>query len=192
MFIAPEDRIAAIIKSEPLELDGEAYKGQLGGYTEKEIKRICENNPNIKIAENSYQVYCFIEDSITLKIRDQKLLLGKIKEDLAHKIEDETGINLHGYNLELRSNDIKHTYNNHGNDKTEKQRGQRAITAKDILRFVDIVTNYENVIPVPAKGKCLMFLKNINGKAIAITMYASRNKSLTLKTIYISRKKARG
>jgi AraC-like DNA-binding protein len=168
-----------------------AKQHSLVGYTEREIEDRRESK-RIKIAKNSEQVYQFVEDSITLQIKGEKLLLGKISENLARRIEKETNMNLQEYNLELRSDDIKHLINKHGNDKLEKQRGQRAVTAKDILCFADIVTNYEYIILDPKEENYLIFIKNINSRVSAVAMYAHKNKSLSLKTMYISRKKARG
>jgi hypothetical protein len=164
-----------------------AEQHSLVGYTKKEIED-CSGSKRVKVAENGEQVYKFIENATALEIKGEKLLLGKINEDLARKIEDEIGINLLGYNLELRSDDIKHLINKHGNNKMEEQRGQRAVTAEDISHFTDIVTNYEYVIPDSKEKNCLIFLKNINGKVSAVTMYARGNKSLSLKTMYVSRK----
>jgi hypothetical protein len=163
-----------------------AEQHSLDGYTEKEIKDRSGSN-RVKIARDSKQVYKFIEDALVCENKGEKLLLGKVTENLACRIREEININLLGYNLELRSNDIKHAHNRHGNDEVEKLRGQRAVTTEDFLRFVDIVTKYDDVKLDTEERNGLIFQKNINGKSSAVSMYAHGNKSLSLKTMYISR-----
>jgi hypothetical protein len=161
-----------------------AEQHSLDGYSEMEKAKFTAGY-DVDIAENDKQVYQFIVDSIELKIRDKKLLLGKITEALACRIEDEIGINLQGYSLAFYANDIKHAFNRHSNDRAEKRRNppQRAITARDISRFVDIVTEYSSV--KAERYNCVSFQKNINGMATIITVHSCGKRTLSLKTMFI-------
>jgi hypothetical protein len=161
-----------------------AEQHSLYGYTEKEKTRFTEGG-DVDIAETSEQVKQFIEDAIALKNQQRKLLLGKIKDDLAVKIKNETGKNLQGYSLALYSDDIKHAFNEHSDDKLEKLRKppQRAITVEDILRFVDIVVNYNSV--QNERGNCLSFERHINGIVTIITIYTRKKNRLSLKTMFV-------
>jgi len=154
-------------------------------YSEHEVDNLRGSN-KIVIALSDEQVRDFVDKSLTGAFRNKKLLLGKISADLARRIYDKTGIDFNGYNLELRSNEIKHTYKEHGDKKTEFPRGQQAITAEDIAKFSNIVSDFDDVLL--SYYNSLQFIKDINGRTTAVTIYADGNKSITLKTMYKSRK----
>jgi hypothetical protein len=158
-------------------------------YTPQEIKNLA-GNARIKIATSEEHIRSFIDDALISKNRGEKLLLGKIDNELGGRIEYDTGVNLRGYHLELRSNEIKHIILKHGSESTEISRGQRAIIAEDIYNFVDIVTKYDAA--VCARDGSLHFSKNINGKVTAVTVHANKSRSLSLQTMYAGRKKAGG
>jgi len=166
-----------------------AGHNMLDGYTQQEIDKLA-NSKRIHIAQNEEQIHRFVDDAIMSKNCGEKLLLGKIGEDLSGKIEQNTGVNIRGYNLELRSNEIKHLINKHGKEATEAPRGQRAVTAEDVYRFIDIVTKYDTI--ALARDGSLHFSKDITGKITAVTVHASGNKSLSLQTMYVGKKGAGG
>jgi hypothetical protein len=70
-------------------------------------------------------------------------------------------------------------------DIAEKRRNppQRAITARDISRFVDIVTEYNSV--KAERYNCVSFQKNVNGMATIITVHSCGKRTLSLKTMFI-------
>jgi hypothetical protein len=154
-------------------------------YTPQEINNWA-GNKNIHIAKNEGDIRNFVERAICDKDFAGKLLLGKIDNDLAGRIKTETGIDLRDYNLELRAVDIRHIFNKHGSDTTESPRGQRAVTADDIVNFKNIVGNFDNA--VVSADKKLTFIKNANGKVNAITVYANKYRSLSLKTMWVNKK----
>jgi len=170
--------------------DGENYitNGLLDKYTQRERDNLA-GNKRIHIAQNEEQIYCFINDAAARKNSGEKLLAGKIGEHLSNRIEEDTGINLHGYNLELRSDEIRHLIKEHGTEMTELPRGQRAITTGDIYRFIDIVTNY-NAVEL-ARDNSLHFKKDTGGTITAVCLYAGKSKSLSLKTMYAGEKGGR-
>jgi len=169
-----EERIDHIIHASERELAGEAY-------TTREKERI-SNSSRIEIADNETHVRNFVDEAIKGSNKGKKMLLGKVDIDLARRITKATRVNVNKFNLEFRSDDIKHLIKQHGNQSTEEPRGQRAITADDILKFVNIVQNFDTVKATEGNG--LAFTKNINGKITAVTLYADGNKSLSLKTMY--------
>jgi hypothetical protein len=163
-----------------------AEQHSLVGYTKQEKDNIIEGS-NVQLAENIEQVYCFIKESMTGIMKDKRLRLGRINEILANKIEIDTGINLQGYNLELRSDEIRHIYLDHGNDELEKALNppQRAVTTEDILCFADIITNYDTVTLSTERKNGIIFQKTTGNRIFAITLHAHHNKTLSLKTLYI-------
>ncbi len=160
----------------------------LDRYTDKEIKN-WRLSSRVVVAHSSADIQRFIERSLSNGSYDGKLMIGKIGEYLAVRIERDTGVDLYGYNLELRAHEIRHAIK-HSNEATEQARGQRAITADDFFSFANIVTNYEKVSV--AEDNSLHFQKNVNGKVTAVTLYAHGNKSLSLKTMYAAKNRADG
>ncbi|MCL2260244.1 MAG: hypothetical protein FWC15_02690 [Fibromonadales bacterium] len=157
----------------------------LESYTQHEIENL-SGNSNIEIAKNKEHVRGFIEEAKANNKRQKKILLGKINGDLAQKIQDDTSVNLNGYHLELRADEIRHLFKQHGNEKTEVLRGQRAVIIDDVISFADIVQNYDQI--KKNADSSLTFVKTADGIINAVTLYATRNKSLSLKTMWVNRK----
>jgi len=154
---------------------------ELISYTDREIEN-WDNSPNINIAKNIDDVISFVSRSINGEVNGQKIMLGKVGSDLAARIYNEIGINLEWYNLELRANEIRHSFNEHGNQQKEAMRGQQAITTEDMANFSRVVIEFETVSATKNNG--LQFVKNINGQIIVVCVYAKGNKSISLKTMY--------
>ena len=57
-----------------------------------------------------------------------------------------------GYSVSVNQSAIEHIKNNHSNAESEAKRGQTAITAEDISRITDIVSNYDAIASEPIKG----------------------------------------
>ena len=153
----------------------------LNEYDEFEINNYFGSR-KIEIAQNREHVREFINKAIAGDNLGKKLLLGKIGNDLSQRIYQITGIDLAGYNLELRTDEIRHSLNHHCNEKTESLRGQQVITAEDFMNFPQIVSDFDKVSV--RRNNSLHFIKDIGGKTTAVTVYASGNKSLSLKTMY--------
>ena len=57
-----------------------------------------------------------------------------------------------GYSVSVNQSAIEHIKNNHSNAESDAKRGQTAITAEDISRITDIVSNYDSIASEPIKG----------------------------------------
>lgn len=166
--------------AETFPVEPEFFRGLIP-YTEHEANNFrCSRK--ITIAKNYEQVRDFVEKFLLGEYWGKKLLLGKISFGLAQKIHNKIGVDLNGYNLELRSNEIKHAFNRHGDSNAEMSRGQQAITMEDIAGFPKIVSGFDDVLASRNKG--LWFIKDVGWRTTAITVYAKGNKSLALKTMY--------
>ncbi|GBU23387.1 hypothetical protein R80B4_03304 [Fibrobacteres bacterium R8-0-B4] len=157
----------------------------LKGYTEGDKERFSESD-RVIIAASEDHVRRFIEDALAGKTPGKKMLLGRIGIDLSKRIQEKTGVNLLGYNLELRADEIRHARKQHGDEISEWARGQQAITAEDYANFPRIVTAFDSVKIGYDNG--LHFVKDIGGRITAVMLFASGNKSLSLKTIYKGKK----
>ena len=120
------------------------------------------------------------------------MYFGKIPIKLANFIQNKTGLNVVGYNLTLRANEIKKIINNsHGNEIREDLRGQRVITKEDLLLLPQIINNPDEVILSDKlfEGKPVIeFRKLINGKMKVITYVSSKHHDLTVQTMYSGKK----
>jgi len=159
----------------------------LTSYTEKEIENH-SGSRRVEIAGYENHALDFINKAVKGENWGKKLLLGKIGAELSQRIFQQTQVNLLGYNLELRSNEIKHALKKHGNEKTETRRGQQAITTNDVSNFPYIIYSFDKL--TVGRDKSLHFVKNINGQITIIANYANSNKSLSLKTMF--RRKNKG
>lgn len=157
---------------------------QLLPYTNEE-KSNWEQSKKIVLAVNDEHIKKFISKARNgdASVQGKKLLLGKLRQETADRIRDEVGINLNGYNLELRASDIKHAFNQHSNDGKENLRGQKTITENDIANFAEVETSFD-AVKKGSVSNSLTFIKQIDGQVYAITYYADGNKSLALKTMY--------
>jgi len=154
-------------------------------YTKHEIEDYSKTK-RVEIAKDKEHIYNFIENALAGNKTGKKLLLGKIGKGTAKRIKNESGavIDLTGFNLELRADEIRHLFKEHGNAKTENPRGQRAITIDDVANFANIVQNFDKVAVSGFNG--LKFVKKANGRISTITLYAEGNKSLSLKTMWVN------
>jgi len=150
-------------------------------YTEHEIGNF-SGSKKIEVARDEAHVFDFVNRAIAYENKGKKLLLGKIGNDLSQRIYQRTLVDLAGYNLELRSDEIRHTLNEHGDPKKEAPRGQQAITVDDIARFPAIVSEFDEVRV--SYDNSLHFIKRVKGRVTAVTIYADGNRSLTLKTMH--------
>jgi hypothetical protein len=157
----------------------------LEGYTDHEMNNF-SGSRKIEVALNRGHIRDFVIRAAAGDIDGKKLLIGKVGDKLAQKIYCVAKIDLSGYNLELRSNQVKHAMNRHGNEKAEALRGQQAITVEDIINLPSIVCDFD-VVSV-GKDSSLHFVKDINGATTAVTVHAAGKRSLSLQTMYKKKK----
>ena len=101
----------------------------------------------------------------------------------------EIGIDLAGLSHEITNYFVSHSMKKHGNEKTERSRGQAEITPADIDRIPDIVKNPDfAIIGIKRKNETLISYskKYENNTAIYYeeVLNSSKNKALRSKTIY--------
>lgn len=65
----------------------------------------------------------------------------------AAKIHEETGIDVGGYRQVADNFGVRHAFNNHGNEKAEARRGQRAVKTEDVARFPSVVHSPDRIAP---------------------------------------------
>ena len=123
----------------------------------------------------------------------QRFYFGKVSDALASKIEKAVGQNLSGYNIVIRSDEVRHIYGSHGNEATEAQRGQIAITDEILSRLPEVFNAPDainNLDTVDYAGrKAFEIQKEINGYAIAVTGISNGRNNIEIDSFRVINKK---
>lgn len=143
-------------------------------------------NPNYK--EELKQV---IEKAKNNPNERQKLAIGKVSDKLQEKAK-ENGFDISGYSHDLDVSGTRHAIKGHSNEKAEEKRGQIALTDKDFEHIPDIIYNFDDVTfgEEDSKGTPLVKYQKTfqDGTTIYIEEIRSRQKTLTIKTMYKTKK----
>jgi len=161
----------------------------LGEYTQPELDNWA-NSKRIKIYENNKQLMDFIESARQNNTSNNKMYFGKIPENLAERIKNETGIDVDGYNVSISENEIRKIFKTHGSEATEAPRGQRAITKEDIASIPQIIQNPDKIAldNEPYGGKpVIKFVKTINGRTTVVSYVSDKHGDLAVQTMYSGR-----
>lgn len=158
-------------------------------YTNHEIDNF--KNGRVKIANNLNDIDIFVE-SAKKAPSNAKLYFGKIGSNIANKIKLKLGVEIENYNLSLPANAINHILKNHGDIKTESDRGQVAINDNDFKLIPKIVTEFDDVTDsgLTTEGKNVITFKKRIGDTFYLVNYVSnKNHNLEVKTMYKQKKK---
>lgn len=74
----------------------------------------------------------------------RKLKIGKVSNRLI-KVARENGFDLQGYEHDIDVSGTRHSFNEHGTEKTEEPRGQIPITDEDFEKIPDIIYSYDEI-----------------------------------------------
>ena len=116
--------------------------------------------------------------------------MGKIKDRAAIKIKKATDVSAYGKSLVFASDEIRHLFAHHGNEKSEALRGQEAISKYNLSKIVDAIFNPDDVTSTEDSSGTvsLVFKKEMDGAITAVTVVSEKKKALTLKSAWITRK----
>ncbi len=128
----------------------------------------------------------FVRNSLNSK-DSIKFYLGTVSEELNDDIMRSTGLDLSSYNVVFKSDDVRHSVNNHGSA-DEALRGQLPLT-EDVLDKVPAVFNKPDLIKpldtVDTYGrKAIQIEKRIDGKIITVEGISRGQHSLFIDTVY--------
>lgn len=169
------------------EMDIETPKEQIA---EQEAKYADKSTPNndmkkttgkiesidklIDIARNSGDNKAFVE-------------IGKVSPEVAEKVKEVTGIDVEGFVHSIDEAAIRHIFKQHGNEKTEKSRGQIGVTDEDIKNIKEIVENPDEIQKgdVLADGiETVIYKKTIDGMSIYVQEVRKGRGRLAAKTLW--------
>ena len=117
--------------------ESSSTKYALKEYSQHQIDN-WKNSKRIVVYESQNQLQQFIDDARAHKNLSQKMYFGIINDETANFIFQKTNIDVHNYNAVLRADSILKIFDSHGNEIKETQRGQRAISDKDILLLPEL------------------------------------------------------
>lgn len=117
-------------------------KYSLDSYNKKQIDSF-KNSKKIELYHSKEQLQKFVNDARQHKNLNKKMYFGVISNEMAEYIKNKTGVDVKGYNVALRADNILKIFNSHGNETFELSRGQRAITDEDILKLPQLLNNID-------------------------------------------------
>ena len=117
-------------------------KYSLDSYNKKQIDSF-KNSKKIELYHSKEQLQKFVDDARQHKNLNKKMYFGVISNEMAEYINNETGVDVKGYNVALRADNILKIFNSHGNETFELSRGQRTITDEDILKLPQLLNNID-------------------------------------------------
>lgn len=150
------------------------------------------NSKRIVLYESETQFRKFVQDALADNQMAKKMYFGAIPNELASRIQAETGLSVEGYNCSLSGNEIRKIFKDHGNEETEAPRGQRAINENDIIN-IPLVIQSPDTIQLSHKsyqGKPVInFIKDIDGKVTVSAVVSDKHLDLFVQTAYVGIKK---
>lgn len=157
-------------------------------YSAEEIKSILRDGKN-QIAASYNDVLAFISNA-KQNGAFGRLFIGKLNQSTVQKIKSMTQVAADNKSVVLTSDELKHIFRQHGNEKTEELRGQEAITPRNFHYVLDAIFSPDNVelLTDDSGVSSLIFRKNSKNKVTAVTVVSEKKKALTLKSAWITKK----
>lgn len=158
------------------------------GYSERQIEN-WKNSKKIVLYEDEEQFQIFISEARKHKIPGKKIYFGMLPDRIADRIQSELGINVHDFNCSLKSYEIEKIFKDHGDEKAEGKRGQRAITERDLEKIPEIVARPERITESGTyMGKpAIRFYK----EGITVTgVVSDKSMDLFVQTMYANKKRS--
>lgn len=157
---------------------------EFNGYTEKEIKNF--EGGKIKVAREKSDILNFVKNA-QKAANNLKLYMSKVAKSTADIIKQKFNIDVNGYNISLKNDDVRKIYKDHGKEETETPRGQVPITEEDFTLIPSIINEPDNIelVGTSQQGKpAIRFEKNIEGNTVVITYVSDKHRNLELQTMY--------
>lgn len=163
---------------------------KLKKYTNKELENF--KGGKIEIAKTTNDIDTFVNEELSKKTSNNKILFGKVSDEIATTISKQFGINIDNYSISLKGDNVRKIIKDHGNPETESKRGQIAVTKSDFDYIDDIILEPDNIYlsGTTSSGKpSITFEKNINNKYTLVEFVSDKNYTLEVQTMYKHKKK---
>lgn len=120
--------------------------------------------------------------------------IGTIHPNLVELAKESIGLDISDWQHSVDEAGIRHTFKQHGNEKTESSRGQRAVTKKDILLLPMIISQFDSIEYAGTSdlgNETFLIRKEIGDEIYTIQEIRKKHKKLTMKTMWIRKKSAK-
>jgi len=155
-------------------------------YTDNEVKNLSSHKGVVNGKNATWEGFIAAEK----KGNDTKrFYFGKVSSELGEKIKTATGFNVEGYNVAMRSDDVRHTFAKHGNPSVEIPRGQIPITDEILVKLPYVIENPDEIVKLGTRDyagrEAFEFKKRINGYAISIAGKSDGRHSIEIDSFWV-------
>lgn len=159
-------------------------------YSEAEAKNLSSQKGMVN--ENESDFSKFIRESKETN-GTKRFYFGKVSNELSNDIRAATGQDVTGYNVAIRSDEVRHIFAQHGNEQAEALRGQLAVDDALMAELPKVFNNPDEIILLDKKdyaGRTAFELrKRINGYAVAVNGVSNGKHSIEIDSFRVINKK---
>ncbi|HHE8949886.1 TPA: phage minor head protein [Haemophilus influenzae] len=117
---------------------------------------------------------------------------GGVNSELITLAKESIGLDITDWQHSIDESSIRHILKQHGNEKAENKRGQRAVTKKDILLLPLVVSAFDSIEYTGTSdsgNETFLIKKEIDDEIFSVQEVRKRHKKIAVKTMWIKRKK---
>lgn len=117
---------------------------------------------------------------------------GGVNSELIALAKESIGLDITDWQHSIDESSIRHILKQHGNEKAENKRGQRAVTKKDILLLPLVVSAFDSIEYTGTSdsgNETFLIKKEIDDEIFSVQEVRKRHKKIAVKTMWIKRKK---
>ena len=159
-------------------------------YNDTEIGNLTSNKGIVNGGGTTFRQ--FIENAKRLG-NAVRFYFGKVSGRLNEQIKAQTGYDVGNYNLAIRTDEIVHALNDHGNELTERNRGQLPVTMEVLERIPEVFNDPDEIVKSEQRDyagrEAIEFRKQLDGCIVVLTGVANGRHSLEVDTVYVINKK---
>lgn len=168
----------------------QADSGWIDGFSEQEAQNLTSHKGIVNGRGMGFSEFAQKARALGNGIR---FYFGKVSGKLANAISGAVGKDLTGYNIAIRSDEVVHSYRNHGNAATEALRGHLPVNEQTISQLPRVFENPDEVALLSAKdyaGRTAFEVrKNLDGYVVAVVGVADGRHSIEIDSVRIIKKK---
>ena len=189
----PQSTQAAPAGTQNADPEGAAVnENGLSAYTDRERVNLASGKKN-RIVSTFQEAVDFVRNALANRQSTDRAYLGKVPDETARRVLDDTGVDIAGYNAVIPSDAVRHIFKNHGDSKAENARGQVAITPETAARIPEVLSDPDRVMLSPqTDGRglpTLLFEKDLGDYYVTAQAVADGSHSIQTDTLYIRKKK---
>ena len=152
-------------------------------------KQSMQNKENNALQQENIkkELHKRIQNALINKNSQGRTYLGDVSNKIADKVKSLFGFDVSDKRHVLADNDIRHMIKEHGNPILEKQKGQIAITTKDIEKIPDILANYNRIVQGNdnREGKTIRYIKKYSDNiSYVVEVVPEKGRALKIKTMW--------